>query len=100
MKVTRADGSIKLESSFFQVNYTGTFVGSEFSARGAIPLEGGGAHPCPDGTVVQQLPGVSTLSGNFSADDRLLTATEVNSYPLVSGETVTYKWEWQAARTN
>jgi hypothetical protein len=100
MKVTRADGSIKLDSAFFQVNYTGTFVGSEFSAKGTIPLEGSRGFSCPDGTVVQQLPGVSSLSGHFSADDRLLTATEVNSYPLVSGETVTYRWDWQATQKN
>jgi hypothetical protein len=59
---------------------------------------GGCGDSCPDGTVVQQLPGASTLSGQFSADDRLLTAREVNSYRLVSGETVTYTWEWQATR--
>ncbi|MEO5739209.1 MAG: hypothetical protein ABIS29_01260 [Vicinamibacterales bacterium] len=46
------------------------------------------------------MPGASSLSGRFSADDRLLTATEVNSYRLTSGETVTYTWEWQATRQN
>ena len=96
-KVTRADGSIKLNSGFFQVNYAGTFVGSDFSATGEIPLEGNAPVPCPGGTV-QQLPGVSSLSGRFSSDDRVLTATETNTYPLASGGTVVYKWEWQAAR--
>jgi len=100
MSVTRNDGSIKLDSGFFQVNYAGTFAGAEFSAKGELPLEGSGAHPCPGGIVVQQLPGVSTLSGRFSDEDRVLTATEVNTYPLASGGTVIYKWEWQATRRN
>jgi hypothetical protein len=100
MKVTRADGAIKVESGFFQVNYAGSFAGSDFSATGLIPLEGTGPISCPGGVVVQQLPGVSTLSGRFSADDRLLTATEMNTYPLASGGTVVYKWEWQASRRN
>jgi hypothetical protein len=90
MAVTRAGGVIDLDSEFFQVDYTGTFAGSEFSASGREPLEAGGP----------QMPGASSLSGRFSADDRLLTATEVNTYRLTSGETVTYTWEWQATRRN
>ena len=90
MAVTRSDGAIKLDSGFFQVDYSGTFAGSEFSASGREPLEAGGP----------QMPGASSLSGRFSGDDRLLTATEVNTYSLASGETVTYTWEWQATRQN
>ena len=91
MAVTRSDGAIHLDSGFFQVDYSGTFAGSEFSASGREPLEGGSV----------QMPGASSLSGRFSADDRLLTATEVNTYRLItSGETVTYTWEWQATRRN
>lgn len=97
MSITRADGSIRLESGFFQVNYRGTVSGDEFSATGAGPLEGGG-RPCQDGTLFQQRPGVSDLSGRFSADDQRLSAAEVNSYVLTSGETVTYTWDWQATR--
>ena len=58
----------------------------------------GAVSPCQDGTSFQQMPGVSVLSGRFSADDQLMTATEVNAYPLTSGEVVTYTWEWQAKR--
>src|SRR5688572_4067286 len=88
--ITRpGDGSIKLESPFFQVNYAGAVGGAEFSAGGTLPLDGGG-RPCQDGTSFQQMPGVSNLAGRFSADDRLLTATEVNSYQLTSGELVPY----------
>jgi hypothetical protein len=44
------------------------------------------------------MPGVSVFSGQFTADDQLLTATEVNSYPLTSGEIVSYTWAWQGKR--
>lgn len=95
--ITRSGGSIRLESEFFQVNYVGTVSGSEFSASGGAPLEGGG-RPCRDGTSFQQMPGISNLSGRFSADDQMLTATEVNSYRLTSGEPVVYTWDWQVTR--
>lgn len=98
MSIIRSDDSIRLESDFFQVNYAGTVSGDEFSASGAGPLEGGGT-TC-DGTSHQQRPGVSKLSGSFSADGQRLTAAEVNSYVLTSGETVTYTWDWQATRRN
>jgi hypothetical protein len=99
MTVTRSGASITLEGSFFQVNYAGTASGDDFSATGRQPLEGGGT-PCKDGTRFEQMPGVSNLTGRFSADGQLLTATEVNSYRLTSGEPVTYTWDWQATRRN
>ena len=95
--ITRSAGSISVESEDWAVKYVGSTAGSEFSAPGSEPLEGGG-RPCQDGTSFRQMPGVSVLSGRFSADDQLMTATEVNSYPLTSGEIVTYTWEWQAKR--
>ncbi len=79
------------------MHYCGVMRTEALSLIVALAL-GGCGDSCPDGTVVQQLPGASTLSGQFSVDDRLLTAREVNSYRLVSGETVTYTWEWQATR--
>jgi hypothetical protein len=96
LSITRAAGSIKLDGSFFQVNYAGTFSGNDFSATGG-PLEGGG-RPCQDGTSFQQLAGVSNLSGRFAADDQSMSASEVNSYRLTSGEPVTYTWDWRAQR--
>lgn len=96
MTVTRSGDSITLEGSFFQVNYAGTLSGREFSTTGSKPLEGGGA-TC-DGITYLQRPGVSKLSGSFSESDQLLTAREVNSYLLTSGEAVTYTWDWQATR--
>ena len=96
MSVTRSTGSIRIESPWFQ-DYVGTISGNEFSARGENALEGGGK-PCADGTLFTQLPGVSDLYGRFSADDQAMTATEVNSYRLTSGESVTYRWDWHATR--
>lgn len=96
MAVARTAGSITLQGEFFQVNYAGTISGVDFSASGVQLLEGGG-RPC-DGTSFQQMPGVSTLAGRFSADDLKLTATEMNAYRLTSGEPVTYTWAWEATR--
>jgi hypothetical protein len=97
MSVTRSGRSITVEGDFFQVNYAGSLSGREFSASGVRPLNGGGT-PCQDGTSFQQLPGTSALSGLFAADDQAMTATEVNSYRLTSGEPVIYTWDWQARR--
>ncbi|HYT67492.1 MAG TPA: hypothetical protein VEL51_13780 [Vicinamibacterales bacterium] len=97
MTIDRSGGSITLQSSFFAVNYAGTISGPDFSASGTQPLEGGG-RPCRDGTSFQQLPGASNLTGSFSSDDRTMTATEINSYRLTTGEAVTYTWAWQATR--
>ena len=97
MSVNRSSGAITLDSEFFQVNYRGTYSGADFAASGNQPLEGGGK-PCDDGTSFQQMPGTSQLSGRFSADDQALSATEVNSYRLNTGELVTYTWDWQASR--
>jgi hypothetical protein len=99
MTITRSGGSIRLESGFFAVNYAGTVSGNDFSTSGGQPLEGGG-RPCQDGTSFQQMPGVSNLSGSISGGDQFLTATEVNSYRLTSGEPVTYTWDWRATRRN
>ena len=98
MTVTRSGGSIVLEGDFFEVNYAGTISGNEFSASGG-PLDEGGT-PCQDGTSFHQGPGVSDLTGRFSEDDQQLTASEVNSYRLTTGEPVTYTWDWQATRQN
>jgi hypothetical protein len=96
MSVTRSGNSIRIQSPWFQ-DYVGSMTGNDFSASGVQPLEGGG-RPCADGSLFTQLPGVSNLSGRFSADDRGMSATEVNSYQLTTGEPVTYRWDWQAQR--
>ena len=99
MLITRSGRSITVEGDFFQVNYAGTVSGSEFSASGIRPLEGN-AVSCRDGTSFQQMPGTSSLSARFSADDQLMTAAEVNTYRLTSGDPVIYTWDWQARRQN
>ncbi len=97
MRVTYSGSAITLASDYFPADYSGTVGGPEFSTTMGVPLEGGG-RPCQDGTLFQQNPGVSRVSGRFSADGQVLTATEVNSYTLTSGEPVTYVWEWVATR--
>jgi hypothetical protein len=98
MTVERPGGSIAIKSQWFE-EYVGTVNGSDFTAQQAKPLQGTAAPVvCPDGTTVSQLPGVSNLSGRFSGDDQLLTASEVNSYRLATGEPVIYTWEWRATR--
>ena len=99
MLITRSGRSITVEGDFFQVNYAGTVSGSEFSASGIRPLEGN-AVSCRDGTSFRQMPGTSSLSARFSADDQLMTAAEVNTYRLTTGEPVIYTWDWQARRQN
>ena len=86
MTVTRTNAAIAIKGDFFAVNYAGTVSGMEFSATGVAPLEGGGGG-CKDGSSFPQQPGVSSLSGRFPSD-QLVTATEVNTYVLVSGGTV------------
>lgn len=99
MTVTRDDRSITVKGDFFQVNYEGVVRGGAFVAHGALPLTGA-VVGCRDGTgSFEQLPGVSRLSGQFSGDQSM-TATEVNTYALASGGTVTYTWGWQATRRN
>jgi hypothetical protein len=97
MIVTRSTGAITIDSPWF-ASYTGTTTGEEFTARQRDPLEGA-TRDCSGVTIVQQ-PGISNLSGRFAPDDRTMSGTELNVYPLNTGETVTYNWSWQATRRN
>ena len=99
MTVTRSNGAITLDSPWFVV-YTGTTTGEEFTARQRDPLEGSSAAIDCSGTRIIQHAGVSNLSGRFASDDRTMSGTESNVYPLNTGETVTYQWNWQATRRN
>lgn len=98
MVVTRTGSSIAVTGDFFQVNYAGTLNGNGLSTTGVAPLEASGGR-CQDGTSFPQMAGISRVSGTFS-EDQTLKATEVNTYPLTSGGTVTYTWDWQATRRN
>ncbi len=79
MTVTRSSGAITIDSPWFVI-YTGTTTGDEFTARQRDALEGGGTD-C-GGTIIIQQAGVSNLSGRFASDDRTLSGTELNAYPL------------------
>jgi hypothetical protein len=95
--ITHSGKSVTVDSDWFQVNYTGTSSGSEFTATGRQPLEGA-RRTCADGSSFEQLAGVSKLTGRFAGDAQGLTATETNTYQLTTGETVTYVWDWEARR--
>jgi hypothetical protein len=97
MTVTRSAGAISVQSIWFN-SYTGTVAGDQFIARQSVTLEGGNPMDCGSGNIIVQQSGVSNLSGRFAADDQTLSATESNVYPLNTGETVTYTWDWKAKR--
>lgn len=99
MTITRSGGSISLEGAFFDVNYAGTVSGSDFSATGVrrCKEEGGRARTALRSSRRQAS---RVFSGRIVGGDQSLTATEVNSYRLTSGEPVTYTWDWQATRRN
>jgi hypothetical protein len=97
MTVTRSSGAITIQSRWFKT-YTGTTTGEEFTTRQSDPLEG--VRSDCSGTIIIQQAGVSNLSGRFASDDQTLSATESNVYPLNTGETITYNWNWQATRRN
>ena len=66
--ITRTDGTLRIESQWFQVNYAGTYSGPDFTATGVAPLSAGGTE-C-NGTSFQQMPGVSNVSGRFAENDQ------------------------------
>lgn len=70
--------------------YTATLTGLNFTAT--IPAFDSGAGMC---THYRQL---ESLSGSFSEDSRHLSATEVWSFALDSGEVVTRTFHWSASR--
>jgi hypothetical protein len=73
--------------------YAGTAVGEEFTAAragrnyGSIFCNG----------VRFDVSSDSQVSGRFSDDGRTLTATEVGSARLTSGETLTFRSDWSAS---
>ncbi len=97
MTVARTGSSITIDSPWF-IWYTGTISGVDFTARQGPPLAGSSSQTDCNGTPIFQLSGVSNLSGRFAPDDQTLAGTESNVYPLNTGETVTYTWDWQARR--
>jgi hypothetical protein len=100
MAVTRSGTAIALASEIFERSYTGTITADGFSATAGPLPAGQGACTDGSGLLFPQQPGVSNVTGRFSADDQEMTATEVNSYLLATGEPVTYTWDWKATRRN
>jgi hypothetical protein len=77
--------------------YAGTAVGREFTATRATG-NGNGRIFCSGGQTFDARSDSSQVSGRFSDDGRTLTATEVGSYRLTSGETLTFRSDWTASR--
>ncbi len=77
--------------------YAGAVVGQEFTAARATG-NGNGRVFCSGGRTFDARSASSQVSGRFSDDGRTLTATEVGSYRLTSGETLTFRSDWIASR--
>jgi hypothetical protein len=77
--------------------YAGTSVGKGFTAVRATG-NGDGRIFCSGGQAFGARSDPSQVSGRFSDDGRTLTATEVGSYHLASGETLTFQSDWTASR--
>jgi hypothetical protein len=77
--------------------YAGTGAGKEFTA--ARTTGNGDARIfCSGGQTFDAHTDGSHVSGRFSDDGRTLTATEVGSYRLMSGEALTFRSDWTASR--
>ena len=77
--------------------YAGTAVGKEFTAARATG-NGNLRIFCSGGQTFDARSEPSQVSGRFSDDGRVLTATEVGSIRLTSGETFTFRSDWTASR--
>ena len=98
MRVTHSGGAITLASGFFPGDYSGTVSGSDFTTRMGVPLEVDGARPCQDGTVFQQNPGVSHVSGRFFRGWTDIDGNRGEHLCPDVWRIVTYVWEWEATR--
>jgi hypothetical protein len=77
--------------------YVGTAVGKEFTAARATG-NGNLRIFCSGGQTFDARSEPSQVSGRFSDDGRVLTATEVGSIRLMSGETFTFRSDWTGSR--
>jgi len=95
MTIERSGESVHLVASAAgdgDWGYQGTVVGDEFSATDAYP----GYFLC--GGARFDYRAEQHVSGRFSGDGHTLTAQEVDSYRLNSGETVVETVEWSATQ--
>ncbi len=73
------------------VDYVGTLTGREF----ALSTRWDGGPPCAGRTVTYF---TGSVTGRFSEDGRAITASEIWSYTLASGEKFDMHFDWDAAR--
>jgi hypothetical protein len=73
------------------IDYVGALNGREF----AISTGWAGSMPCAS-SKVERFAG--SVTGRFSEDGRAITASEIWSYILTSGETFNMYFDWDAAR--
>jgi len=77
--------------------YAATAVGKEFTATRATG-NGNLRIFCSGGQTFDARSEPSQVSGRFSDDGRVLTATELGSIRLMSGETFIFRSDWTASR--
>jgi hypothetical protein len=77
--------------------YAGTAVGKDFTAARATG-NGNLRIFCSGEQTFDARSEPSQVSGRFSDDGRVLTATEVGSIRLMSGETFTFRSDWTGSR--
>ena len=75
-------------------HYTGTVVADQFIA--IETQDPGGIWNC--GAERRRFRMEGSVSGRFSADGRTLTGEEVALFRFNSGETISRRWHWTAAR--
>jgi hypothetical protein len=102
MAIQRSGESMALiydvgDDAYGLTQYAGTAVGKEFTAARATG-NGNLRIFCSGGQTFDARSGPSQVSGRFSDDGRALTATEVGSIRLTSGETLTFRSDWTASR--
>ncbi len=98
MTIQRSGESIDLATSAVSdptevYAFAGTEVADELSATSAIYP---GATLCGGSRFDYRADW--RVSGRFSPDGHALTAEEVDSYQLTSGETLVFRYEWSASR--
>ena len=90
--IQRSNDTIQLRTE--HDHYVGIVVGNEFSATESY--DSGETWQCGEARIHFRTEG--RVSGRFSDDGRALTAEDVASFRLDSGETINRRWSWSATR--
>jgi hypothetical protein len=85
----------ELRAPYERSEVDGTVIADVLTA--AMEASGSGYYVC-GGSNVDVVREEHHVSGRFSGDGRALTAEDVMSLHLTSGETVTYRYDWSATR--